>query len=87
MGRCVRASSFQLRQCRDSKARLIRLAGVALGFRERLVAEHGHDLVRGTSRFCKPPARCLAEAVWLAFKGKTSGSYCVTYPLAEAVEP
>ena len=68
MGNLCSFVSLQLcYRCR-CQATLIGFARVAFGFCERLVAEDGHDLVRGASGLGETPPCRLAQSVRLAIE-------------------
>ena len=86
LGNSVRAPSLKLHHRFDREPRLIRFARVPLCFRERLVAQHRHDLVYRASSLCQAPACCLAEPMRLTLKGEPRFGYRVPHPLAEAID-
>jgi hypothetical protein len=85
LGGTVRISSFQPSNGGAGKQQLIGVARVTLRFRERLVTEDCHDLVRRASGLSEPSSSSLSQAVWLAIERKTGGCDRLAHPLAEAI--
>jgi hypothetical protein len=86
LGNPVRLVSFELDHRILCEARLIGLFGVSLDFRERGVTEYRHDHFRGRASFREPPARCLAQAVWLTIERQAGVGDPVAKPLTETVD-
>src|SRR5262249_36541295 len=83
LGDSVRPPSLKLHHRFHRQPRLIRLARIPLRFRECLVAEYRHYLVRGAPRLGKTPTSSLAKAMRLTIERKPSSSDRATEPLTE----
>jgi hypothetical protein len=86
LGNSVPLVSFQLREGSRRELCLISVARVSLSFGERLMPEHGHDLVGAASGFGKPAPGRLPQSVRLAIERKSGRSDRVAKPLAKAVD-
>lgn len=65
---------------------MIGIPCITLGFGERPVAEHGHDLICAASCLGETSAGGLTQPVRLAFEWESSGCDRGAHPLAEPID-